>query len=411
MTEFFTVLTPANALAKMRRHVTHAMPSTIIPTVKALNRVTTTPVRSPANLPSFPRSTMDGYAVQAASTFGASANLPAYLKVIGEVPMGGTPNLIVKKGQAALIHTGGMIPAGADAVIMIENTQPSHAGEIEVLRAVAVGENTLKVGEDVRMGAEIVPAGTRLRPQDLGGLLALGITEVDVVEQPRVALLATGDEVVPPETNTAPGQVRDINSYTIFGLVERTGSVPQRYGIIPDNYKALQAAARRALNECDALVISAGSSVSTRDMTFDVLNSLDDDGPGVLVHGVAVKPGKPTLMAVAAGKPVIGLPGNPVSAMVVADLFLVPILYHLQGQTTPDPRVQRARLIHNLYSETGREDYVPARLIRQAGELWAEPIFGKSNLIFTLVRADGAIMIPLNANGLNTGDLVNVRLF
>jgi molybdopterin molybdotransferase len=412
MPEFFTVLSPADALAKLWQ----ALPETInhesIAVPEALGRVTAQDVTAPAPLPAFPRATMDGYAVRARDTFGASQSLPAYLNIAGEAPMGRAPGFAVGPGQAALVHTGGMLPEGADAVVILELTQAARHNEIEVLKAVAPGENALRVGDDIAQGARVVPAGHWLRPQDIGALSALGITQIKVARRPRVALLATGDEVVPPEAQTAPGQVRDVNSYSLASLVALAGGVPLRRGIIPDNFERLRAAAQAALAEAEALILSAGSSVSTRDMTADVISQLGK--PGVLVHGVAVKPGKPTILAVAAGKPIFGLPGNPVSAMVIADLFVAPTVYRLQGLLQP-PRRQsvRARLTHNLASQTGRVDYVPARLRVSAatGETEAEPIFGQSNQIFTLVSADGMIVVPMDATGLSAGEMVEVRLF
>lgn len=410
MSEFFTVLPPAEALAKLWDALPLAPRSETIPTAEALGRVTCEAVTAPSPLPAFPRSTMDGYAVRAQDTFGASASLPIYLNVIGEVPMGAAPTFELRPAQAALVHTGGMMPTGANAVVQIENTQPVRAAEVEVTKAVGVGENTVKVGEDVAEGEVVLPAGQWLRPQDLGGLLALGITSLKVAARPRVALLATGDEVVSPEAEAGPGQIRDINSYTVAGLVTRAGGVPMLCGIVRDNFDALLKSAARALAGADALILSAGSSVSVRDMTADVINGLGK--PGTLVHGVAVKPGKPTLLAVAEGKPVFGLPGNPVSALVIADLFVTPTLYRMQGCQTPPRRPSVwARLTHNLASAPGREDYIPAKLVERDGELWAEPVFGKSNLIYTLVRADGLLTIPADANGLSAGERVEVRLF
>jgi molybdopterin molybdotransferase len=282
--------------------------------------------------------------------------------------------------------------------------------EIEVMKAVAVGQNVLQVGEDVGESAEILPAGHLLRPQDLGGLLALGIMQIAVVKRPRVAILATGDEVVYPGRLAGPGQIRDINSYTVAGLTRQAGGLPVVGGIIPDKFEALQAAAQRALAENDMLVMSAGSSVSVRDMTVEVIEGLGE--PGVLLHGVATRPGKPTIVGVVDGKPVIGLPGNPVSAMVQYDMFGVPAIYRLQGVAVP-PRhgLVWAKLTQNIASESGREDYVPARLTDSPEGLLATPVFGKSNLIYTLVNADGLLKVPLNKAGLLAGEWVEVRLF
>jgi molybdopterin molybdotransferase len=268
----------------------------------------------------------------------------------------------------------------------------------------------LQVGEDVQPGAEILPAGHILRPQDIGGLLALGILTVDVVRRPRVGILATGDEVVAPEESTAPGQIRDINSYTVAGLVEQAGGVAVLGGIVPDNFAALETAAANLLAETDMLVMSAGSSVSVRDMTVQVIDGLGE--PGVLLHGVATRPGKPTIVGVVNGKPVLGLPGNPVSAMVQFDMFGVPAIYQLLGvKKVPRRGLVWAQLSQNIASESGREDYVPARLENSTEGLRAIPVFGKSNLIYTLVNADGLIKVPLNKGGLLAGEWVQVRLF
>lgn len=415
MPEFFNVLPPDEARALLLSHVTRRMPSERVATMAALGRVTAGPVFAPHALPSFRRSTMDGYAVRAADTYGASESLPAFLTVTGEVPMGAAAGLSLGTGEAALVHTGGMIPETGDAVVPVELTQRFDEGgqfpyQIEVFRAMAVGQNVLQVGEDVRAGAEVLPQGHLMRPQDLGGLLALGVTEVDVAQPPRTAILATGDEVVPPEAAPGPGQIRDINSYTVAGQVLRAGGAPVFGGITGDNLPALREAAARLLAESDMLVLSAGSSVSVRDVTVEVVDGLGE--PGVLLHGVATRPGKPTIAGVAGGKPVIGLPGNPVSAMVQFDMFGTPALYRLQGVEEPPLRgVVWARLAQNVASETGREDYVPARLEPAAGELRAIPVFGKSNLIYTLVNADGLIKIPLNKGGVLAGEWVEVRLF
>jgi molybdopterin molybdotransferase len=410
MPEFLTVLPAAEALAKLFAHIPATAIAETIPLSQALQRIIATPIHSPEDLPPLPRSTMDGYAVQAQSTFGSSQTLPTYLTLAGEVPMGRVPDFELQPAQAALIHTGGVIPQGADAVVQMEVTQQSHTHEIEILKAVAPGENVLHPGDDIAADQVLFPAGHVLRPQDLGGLAGLGFTQVSVARKPRVALLATGDEVIDPASTPTPGQVRDINSYTIAGQIERAGGIPLPRGIISDNFAALKTAAESAVAEADALVLSAGSSVSVRDMTAEVINGLGQ--PGLLVHGVAVKPGKPAILAAAQGKPIFGLPGNPVSAMVIADLFVTPTIYRLQGCIAPPrPSSVWAKITHNLASTTGRVDYTPAQLIQRSGEQWVEPVFGKSNQIFTLVFADGMIVTPQNANGLSAGELVEVRLF
>lgn len=421
MTEFFNVLPPDEARALLFSHLTSPMPPETIATETALGRVTAESLHAPHALPAFRRSTMDGYAVRAVDTYGASATLPAFLTVTGEVKMGEAADMTLDVGEAALVHTGGMIPDTADAVVQVEWTQTmgdisipdrpvTFPYEIEILRSVADGQNVLQVGEDVRQSAEVLPAGHLLRPQDLGGLLALGITEVAVARQPHVAVLSTGDEVVPPSETTGPGQIRDINSYTIAGQIRQAGGLPDLIGIIPDNFDALQTAARQALEHHDMIVMSAGSSVSVRDMTVQVIDSLGR--PGVLFHGVATRPGKPTIVGVVGQKMVLGLPGNPVSAMIQFEMFGTPALWRLQGlHTLPRRGMVKAKISQNVSSESGREDYVPARLEETAEGLVAIPVFGKSNLIYTLINADGMLKVPINKNGLEAGEMVEVRLF
>lgn len=410
MPELFTLVPPDEARATWYAHLPVSVPAETVPTEEALGRVTAAPLRSSMALPAFPRSTMDGYAVRAADTLGASESLPAYLTVVGEVPMGQAATIDVGLGQTAIVHTGGMIPPGADAVVMVERTQKLNEQDIEVLRPAAAGENIINVGEDILKGDEILPAGHLLRPQDLGGLLAVGLTKVTVAQRPRVALIATGEEVIPPSQPLGPGQVRDINTYTLSGLVQRAGGEPWPLGIIPDRFEALKAAAAKGLAEADVVVISAGSSVSVRDLTGDVINELGQ--PGVLVHGISYRPGKPTVLAVCDGKPVIGLPGNPVSAMVVFDLLATPMLWRWQGLTHPaEPHTVQARLTRNVASVAGREDRVQVRLEQRKDGLWADPVFGKSNLIFTLVKADGMVKVPLDKTGLSAGERVEVRLY
>lgn len=410
MPEMFNVLPPADALKVLFDNLCPHVREETVAVTESLDRALTGKLVAPSSLPAFPRSTMDGYSVRAADTFGATESLPAYLTVIGEAPMGRATELKIGPAQAVVVYTGGMIPPGSDAVIMVERTQKLDDSTIEALRAVAPGENVIEVGEDVKEGEQLFDAGHILRPQDIGGLTALGITHVNVAVRPRVAIISTGDEVIPPHETPGPGQIRDVNSYTLAGLVIRAGGIPLPCGIIGDDYEALLSAASAALGAADALVISAGSSVSTRDLTVDVVNSLGK--PGALVHGVALKPGKPTILGLCDGKPVIGLPGNPVSAMVVAGLFLVPLLRRMQGIVNPPVRRRvAASLTHNISSAPGREDYVQVRIAERDGQLWAEPVFGKSNLIYTLVKADGMVRVPLNSNGLHKGEPVEVELY
>jgi molybdopterin molybdotransferase len=408
--ELFNVRAPSDALRVLLDHLPGSVATEEISTRDALDRVLAEDVSSPSDLPTFRRSTMDGFAVRAADTFGATEGLPAYLDLVDEVFMGQSSKRALGRGECARIATGGMLPDGADAIVMVEQTQEVGPLTIEALRPVAPGENVVQVGEDVRTGDPIVSHGTILRPQDLGGLLALGITVVRVARRLRVAIVSGGDELVDPEQVPGAGQIRDINSYTLAALVRRGGHEPCLAGVFPDEYAALEEASRKALSQSDVVILSAGSSVSARDMTAQVVDGLGR--PGVLVHGVSLKPGKPTILAVCSGKAVFGLPGNPVSCMVTYELFVAPTLAHLSGAAVPPRRTVGARLARNIASAAGREDYVQVRLEpRQDGGLDAVPVFGKSNLIFTLVRSAGMLKIPLDAGGLSEGAQVEVVLF
>jgi molybdopterin molybdotransferase len=417
MPEFFNVLPPDDARVLLLSHFPALARVERVATQHALGRVTAEAVMAPHALPSFRRSTMDGYAVRAADTHGASSSLPAFLSIIGEVKMGRNAAVELESGQAVVVHTGGMLPASADAVVQIEHTQQvgqetalEPPFEIEVFRAAGVGQNVLQVGEDVKPGAELMSAGQLMRPQDLGGLLALGVTRVHVTARPRVAIMATGDEVVSPDAVPEPGQIRDINSYTVAGLVSQSGGIPMLIGIVADDFETLLRTATSAVAKNDMLVMSAGSSVSVRDMTVDVINQLGK--PGVLFHGVATRPGKPTIAGVVDDKPVLGLPGNPVSAMVQFSMLGVPAIRRLLGLRAPLRQgMVWARIGQNIASESGREDYVPAKIEKTTEGLVAIPVFGKSNLIFTLVNADGLLKVPLNKGGLRAGEWVEVQLF
>ena len=417
MPEFLTLLPPDEARNLLLSHLLQQpiIDSETIDVASSLGRVLAEDITAPQPLPDFQRSTVDGYAVRATDTHGASDSLPAYLNLIGEVPMGDAPAFEIGTGQCALIHTGGMLPEGADAAVMLEYTQSVQKTEIEIFRAVADGENVIRIGEDVTLGQVVQTSGSQMRPAEIGGLMALGITHINVMRKIRVGLISTGDEVIDPTESPRPGQVRDINTYTLGALVEKSGGVAIRYGIISDEFETLKSAAAKALSECDMLIITAGSSASTRDMTADVIRLLGK--PGVLVHGINTRPGKPTILGVCNGKAVIGLPGNPVSALVNGYLFVVPVIEKLLGVLPrPKPTVL-ARLTVNLPSQAGREDWWPVRLLRperseaQSKDHYdAEPIFGKSNLIFTLAAADGLLRIHPNATGLSAGEMVEILL-
>jgi molybdopterin molybdotransferase len=380
-----------------------------IPLTAAVGRVLAGPVWALEDVPPYARSTVDGYAVRAEDTFGATEALPALFDLVEDIHMGAVPQKRLAPGQASRIATGGMLPPGADAVVMVEYTEELDATSFAVLRPVAPGENVIRAGEDVAAGEELLPANSRLRPADIGALAALGITEVPVWRRPRVAVLSTGDEIVPPAEKPALGQIRDSNSYSLGAAVQEAGGEAIYLGLARDEYRAVLEGVRRGLGEADVVVLSGGSSVGVRDVAAKVLTDLGP--PGVLVHGVALRPGKPVLIALCQGKPVFGLPGHPVSALVTFDLFVRPAIHRLLGlRERPQPSV-RARLTRNLASATGREDHVRVRLVETAEGLVAEPVLGKSGLLSTLVRADGSIVIPPAREGLKAGEEVEVYLF
>lgn len=409
MPEFLKLIPIEQALQILLSNMHVKVSRDRVQALNALGRVTAESIYSPISLPPFPRSTVDGYAVRASDTFGASESLPAYLRVNGEIQMGSSAGFDINQGETGLIHTGGMLPDSCDAVVMIEYTQQVSMDTVEILRSVAVGENIIKVGEDVHPGQEVISSGVRIRPAEIGGLAAIGVLELEVAKKPIVGIISSGDEVISPESSLLPGQVRDSNSYSLSALIDQAGGIPRRYGIFPDQFERLEAIATRALGECDMLVITAGSSASARDLTSRVINTLGS--PGVLVHGVNIKPGKPTILAVCTQKVVIGLPGNPVSALVIAGLFVVPAVESLLGLTNVGVRTRLyARLSTNVPSQAGREDWVAARLYSDVSGYQVDPIFSKSNLIFSLVRANSTIRVPPDATGLSAGDMVEVQL-
>jgi len=412
MTELFRLVPVEKAWEMLRHNISIPVARCEDVTVlDSLGRVLCADIISEVDVPGFSRSTMDGYAVRARDTFGASEAMPAMLDVAGEVLMGHEAAVSMKQGQAVKISTGGMLPEGADAVVMVEYTEPLDDRTILVVRPVAPGENVVLRGEDIGAGHVLVRAGTVIRPQEMGALAGIGVTVCAVVKRPLVGILSTGDEIISPGQAPAPGQIRDINSYAVDGLVEEAGGQAVHYGIIRDDFDELQAVLSKALRETDIVVVSGGSSVGTRDVTSEVLNSLGQ--PGVLVHGVSVKPGKPTILGVVDNKPVLGLPGHPVSAMVLADIFLIPLIraYSGLGFTCSERRNAHAIIGRSIASASGRVDYIRVALKEDSEQLTAEPVLGKSGLITTMVRADGMVIIPSEKEGLEAGEAVEVILF
>jgi molybdopterin molybdotransferase len=378
-----------------------------VPLEHSTGRILAEDVVADHNLPPFARSTMDGFAVRAASCFGASDGNPAYLTVKGSVAMGDSPDFSIGPGQACRISTGGMLPEGADSVVMIEHTEALDDTTLEVYRSVAPGQHVLQVGEDFGKDQIILGCGQRIRSQETGLLAGFGRKTVQVFKQPVIGIISTGDEVVPVEAIPIPGQIRDINSYTLSGQVTEAGGIAVRYGIVSDNYSALYDKCRQALDCSDMVLLSGGSSVGVRDYTIEVLSDLPD--AHILVHGISISPGKPTILAKAHQKAIWGLPGHVVSAMVVFNRVVLPFIEHVAGLTAGQKKEKiPARLNRNLSSAQGRTDFIRVRLIRKGGKLWAEPVLGKSGLINTMVKADGLIEIDINTEGLDKGSRVEV---
>ena len=403
--EFFAVRTLDEALTGFRPSRRTGIEG--VGLESALGRVPAEPVTAPHALPGFARATVDGFAVRAADTYGASEGLPSYLELSGEARMGRPPEVDVRPGTAVAIATGAPLPPGADAVLMVEHTQSATAELVEVLRPVAPGDGMVRADEDAAPGAELAPAGRPLRAQDLGMLAAAGVTEVSVRARPRVTLVSTGDELVQPDTADLDiGQVRDSTAVALAALVNEAGGDPRHAGIVPDDRDAVAATLRGALGESDVLVVSAGSSVGARDETAAAIASLGT--PGIWCHGLAFRPGKPTLLADCGGVPVIGLPGNPRSALVVFRVVGVPIVRLVGGCTEPPPEpTARARLGRDLPSAAGRVDVVQARV----REGVATPLFGSSSLLSILTGADGYLLVPEAATGLPAGSEVEVTLY
>ncbi len=383
-----------------------------VPLGEGLGRVLSRDIISAEDLPGFYRSSMDGYAVRAKDTFGATESLPALLEMEGEVLMGQPPNVKAGQGKAIRISTGGMLPEDTDGVVMLEYCHALDDRTVEVNRAISPLENVIRPDDDIKEGATVLEQGYLLRPQDLGLLAGLGISEIAVHRRPRVAVISTGDEVIPIGQRPEPGQVRDINSYTLSAFCLQAGAVPVILGLCKDDFKGLREMVARGLETADTLWISGGSSVGTRDMTLKVFESFED--MEILVHGISISPGKPTIISRIGTRAIFGLPGHTASAMVVAEIFLNPFLSRLSGEEPfrEDAHFHvEAELSRNIESANGRDDYIRVKLIEKGGRYTAEPIFGKSGLISTLVEADGLIRVDRNTEGLYQGQPVKVMLF
>lgn len=405
--EFFKVKTVEETYALIDELISRIGETEIRRIDEALHYVLAEPVMANENVPGFDRSTVDGYAVKAKDTFGTSETMPGFLNLSGEVKMGEKAIHPVGFGEAIYVPTGGMIPPGSDGVIMIEHCEDLD-GLLNTYKQIAPGENIIRAGEDIKSGEILLNEGVRLRPQELGALAALGITEVKVYRRLKAAYLSSGDEIVPYQTeNLKIGQVRDINYLTISGLLKNWNIDCLYGGIVKDEYEVFAKRAKELFESVDCLILSGGSSVGAKDYTTEVIQSLGD--PGVFVHGISIKPGKPTILSVSGGKPVIGLPGHPASAMIIFQLFGERIFKKLKGEKIErKPDRIFARITKNIASSPGRSDYIRVRLFEKDNEWWAEPIIGKSGLINTLVKSDGIVEIVSEKEGIAQGEYVPV---
>jgi len=377
----------------------------------SIGRVLAEDIGAPHDIPTFKRSSMDGYAVKARNTFGATESLPALLTVVGEIAMGDTPSFELKPGQTAKIWTGGMLPDGADAVVMIEHSHALDSETVELAKAVSPLENVIQPGDDIKSGVALLRRGMMLRPQDVGLLAGLGIGEVPVYRRLKAAVISSGDELIGLRDPLTPGKVRDMNTYTIGARLSAMGVEPLYMGVVRDNYEALHDALDKALASCDLVLLSGGSSMGARDYTVQVFESFP--GAQILVHGVAIKPGKPTILGKKGNQALWGLPGHAVSAMIIFSVLVEPLIHRLSGRVDSGTHAitVKASLERNLESATGQEDYIRVKLIRTGNGLKARPVLGKSGLISTMVEADGLVRIPMEAEGLYQGDEVEVIPF
>ncbi len=406
------VMTAGAALELLIRSLpTKTPPGDIIAIEDSLGFVCAEDVVSGEDLPQFARSTVDGYAVKAEDTFGATEGMPAYIGLAGEIMMGEMPAFALAKSFAAKIPTGGMLPGGSDAVVMFEHVQGVDATTIEVLKPVVPGENVIRAGEDVKKGELVVRKGRRIRPQDIGACAGIGVAKIAVCERPKVSIISTGDEIVAAAASPSMGQVRDINSYVLAGMIMESGCLPLKKGIIRDDYAAIRKAVEESMRDSDAIAVSGGTSVGTKDMIARIIDDIGN--PGVLFHGVSLKPGKPMIGGIVKGVPIFGLPGHPAAVSLCFELFIRPVLDLLSGlkEKGLQKNIVRAALSRNIPSPQGREEHIRVVIEEKEEGLIAVPLLAKSGLITTLAKADGTIVIPLNSNGQEAGTIVDVRLF
>jgi len=373
-----------------------------IPLENALGRILAKDIFAEEFVPNFNRSTVDGYALIASDIFGCSDAIPALLTLVGESHMGEPSDISLRKGQCAYVPTGAELPANADAVVMLENAEDFGGGTIAINKPAAPGANLIFRGDDVKPGQTVLPAGRKLAAAEVGTLAAMGISAIPVVRKPQAALISTGDELLAAGQPLTPGKIRDVNAPMLAAAIEQAGAEARFIGIIQDDQPAIRTAVEKAIGQCDLLLLSGGTSVGLKDAIPAVISDLGE----LLVHGVAAKPGKPTILGVIENKPVFGLPGNPVAAYFMFHMLVRPLLFSMQGAQSEDRKINLP-LARAVSSNHGREEFVPVAI--QAGS--AQPIASKSGLITTLSSAHGFIRIPRDCEGLPQGEMVEVILF
>ena len=381
----------------------------VVPLEQAGGRILAETIHAPENVPNFNRSTVDGYALSARDTFGAGEGMPAMLECKGEILMG-TAAQAISSGECCLVHTGGMLPTGADAVLMIEDTDVSGS-LIQAFRQIAPGENVVHRGEDLQKDAVALEKGHRLRAPEIGMLASLGITEVEVHRRPLVGFFSSGDELTDYHSKKLePGKIRDSNAPALQYMAAQMEAASISGGILPDRFETFMEKSREMLDKVDFLIFSGGSSVGSRDYTARTMNELGS--PGLLVEGIAIQPGKPTLLANCNGKPVLGLPGHPVSALNIFSVFGKAVIDRLRGITAkPFYPTVKATLARNVPSKSGRTEYVRVKLENDNGVIRAVPVFGRSGMLRTLAEADGLLVIPEKNEGLAENTIVEIMLW
>lgn len=398
-----TVISRQEALTLIKEKFSHLVPRCeCVPLEETPGRILFEDVLSKESIPCFDRSTVDGYAVMAEDTFGSSQSIPAQLTLKGEIFMGEQSDEEIGFGECIKISTGGMLPKNADAVVMVEHTDTDFDGLCLCFKAVSKYENVTRMGDDVKAGDTVAEKGTVISPRHIGVLSSVGCAAVPCVKRPVVGIVSTGDEVVPIEEKLTPGKVRDINSHILSALVKQWGCYVKLYGIIPDQREMLEKTVSSAAEDCDVVLISGGSSAGAKDMTVKIIDSLGE----TYFHGLAMKPGKPTILGNINGKAVFGLPGHPVAAYFVATALVKPVCENLLGVTVEQKKI-KTLLLSNISSNHGREEIVCVKLT----ESGAVPVYGKSGVVSQLCRSDGYVIIDRNLEGLKKGAQVEVILF